>query len=73
MSKRSEIVNRALGGKSKKHECKTLQESKAEISVETINGKWYWIFWGKDPVEAHGIDFCPYCGEKLEKEEDHES
>lgn len=68
------IVSRAISGKkSKKHECKTLQEAKADISVETIGGRWYWIFWGEKNNSAHNIVYCPYCGEKLEKEEDHES
>ncbi|MBR5193057.1 MAG: hypothetical protein IKW37_01365 [Bacteroidaceae bacterium] len=75
MSKRSKLdyAFSALGLMNKSHECMTLQESKVDISVELIRGKWYWVFWEKASVEAHGIAYCPYCGEKLEKEEDHES
>ena len=52
------------------HECKTMQEAKVDISVETIGRKWYWIFWGEKRNCAYGIAYCPYCGENLEKEED---
>lgn len=49
-----------------RHECEIIQKSKAPVSIEKMNEKWYWILWGEKKNEAHGIRFCPYCGEKLE-------
>jgi len=51
---------------SKYHECEALKKQ-STISVQKVQGRWCWVFWSdKKSNEAHGIDFCPYCGEKLE-------
>lgn len=50
-----------------RHECETIRKSQVPISIEKIDGKWHWIFWGEEKNQAHGIWYCPYCGEKLEK------
>ena len=48
------------------HTCDTIHESKkVPVSIEKVDGKWYWVFWGKKKNKAHGIRFCPYCGEEL--------
>ena len=48
------------------HECEIIRKSKAHISVEKLKKRLYLIIWGEKKNEAHGIRFCPYCGEKLE-------
>jgi len=51
--------------KSKYHECEILKNQDT-VSIQKVNGRWLWIFWSDNKGnEAHGIDFCPYCGEKL--------
>ncbi len=47
------------------HECKVMKSCNS-ISIEKIQGRWFWIFHKKKKTEAHGIKFCPYCGGKLE-------
>lgn len=49
------------------HECETMKSCNS-ISIEKVQGKWLWIFHKKKKkkTEAHGIKFCPYCGDKLE-------
>lgn len=49
----------------KQHECNAMRNADS-ISIERHDGKWYWIFWDdKKGNSAHGIAYCPYCGEKL--------
>lgn len=49
----------------KQHKCKAMISSD-NISIQKINGKWYWVFWDdKKGNKAHGIGFCPYCGKNL--------
>lgn len=56
----SETVN-------KYHECKAMR-TVDDISIQKIKGRWYWVFWNdKKGNQAHGIGFCPYCGEQLEE------
>jgi hypothetical protein len=47
------------------HKCK---EMKKEDSIYQHNGKWFFepSHEGMDNVDVE-INFCPYCGEKLEK------
>ena len=67
-SKNIDIINRALHGKQGlKHECEALKNTIVDISIETIKGRWYLIFWKESCTEAHGIAYCPYCGKKLEE------
>lgn len=47
------------------HECNALEKCEF-ISIEKVQGRWMWIFHKKKKTEAHGIKFCPYCGDKLE-------
>lgn len=51
----------------KYHECKAMQTA-SDISIQKIKGHWCWVFWNdKKGNQAHGIGFCPYCGERLEE------
>lgn len=45
------------------HTCK---ENDAEFSVENLGDGWY-LYFG-DSRGQHSINFCPYCGKKLENE-----
>ena len=48
------------------HECELLRHA-GNISVQKINGKWYWVVWSEkgNPI-ANGLKFCPYCGTALD-------
>ena len=48
------------------HECEKMNKD-VPISIVKIDGKWYWIFWSENVSTAHGIGFCPYCGERLKE------
>lgn len=55
-----------MNNQSNCHECNALR-SIDNISIQNIKGRWCWVFWDdKKGNQAHGIGFCPYCGEKLE-------
>lgn len=52
------------------HSCKSLN-TVDNISIQRISRQWLWCFWNdKKGNTAHGIKYCPYCGELLEKKED---
>lgn len=59
--------------KTKKHTCEKLRKHQKEkdVTIEKSNTIWFWVFWGEKSCCSHKVDYCPYCGEKLEKEEDH--
>jgi len=42
------------------------------ISIVHLNTGWHLVFWksGTEWDRSLAIDFCPYCGQKLEEEED---
>ena len=51
---------------SKYHECDVINQAD-NISIEKIRKHWYWVFWNdKKGNQAHGIGYCPYCGDKLD-------
>ncbi len=50
---------------SKYHQCEILDNTD-DITVQKVNEKWTWIYWGQKKTEGHVIKFCPYCGKKLE-------
>lgn len=53
-----------------RHECEVLRETEVKITIEKIDNQWLWVFWDdKNGATAHGIKYCPYCGEKLVKGE----
>lgn len=48
------------------HECEILRNSNVEITIEKINNQWLWVYYEKNgKATAHGIKYCPYCGEEL--------
>ena len=50
------------------HECDVLKRTKVKLTIEKINGDWLWVYWNeKEGNTAHGIRYCPYCGEELSK------
>ena len=47
------------------HVCKALVKQ-PKISIEKIGRHWFWCFWDdKKGNTAHGIRYCPYCGDDL--------
>lgn len=51
------------------HECESIMTSN-DISIQKLNETWVWVFLSDNiGIQAHGIRYCPYCGEKLTKEE----
>lgn len=56
-----------MAEQNKFHECEML-EKQNNISVQKINGSWFWVFWSeKERNQAHGIICCPYCGKRLDE------
>lgn len=50
------------------HECKSLRNIEVPIAIEKHNNHWLWVFYDdKKGTTAHGIKYCPYCGELLNK------
>lgn len=51
------------------HECDILRKTKVKISIDNVDNQWLWVYWDdKNGNTAHGIKYCPYCGEELLKE-----
>lgn len=50
------------------HACEVLRKTDVKITIEKIDSQWLWIYHDhKRGAIAHGIQYCPYCGEELIK------